>query len=303
MDLRTVFCCALLCCLAACQAKGETENENQIPGVPSLQVQRGSEQTLGGADTRDYHPKWSNREKKLTFTSVRNQAMGLWVYDSLDTEPRRIALNHPGDLHFSWNPADDRIVFDGRNSENRPIILSFDLQSESVVPFIQAEIRGGQPNWSPDGTMIAFQHFDTLRIFHIESGEVQVTCPGASFPSWSPDSRRIAFGYLDDIWIYDLGRDAAEIHVPGQAVQDQAAWSPDGRTIIYYSNENGSRDIWIIPAAGGDSVQVTDHAGNEWHPAWHPDGNRIAFTQDWNGTLNICVLELNVTIVPAGNSD
>lgn len=30
-----------------------------------------------------------------------------------------------------------------------------------------------------------------------------------------------------------------------------ASWSPDGSMIAYNSGEYGSRDIWIIPSAGG----------------------------------------------------
>jgi TolB protein len=67
----------------------------------------------------------------------------------------------------------------------------------------------------------------------------------------------------------------------------QPAWFPDGKKIIYVSDQDGTRDIWMMSAEGGTAVNLTKHRGKEWYPSVHPDGTRIAFTMDWNGSLGI----------------
>ena len=60
--------------------------------------------------------------------------------------------------------------------------------------------------------------------------------------------------------------------VPGGA----PAWSPDGSRIAYFSSAGGSRQIWTIPAAGGEPRQATRHKGYIDRFRWAPDSKRIA---------------------------
>src|SRR5262249_60243075 len=56
----------------------------------------------------------------------------------------------------------------------------------------------------------------------------------------------------------------------------EPAWSPDGRWIA--GSMRG--DIWKIPAAGGEAIQLTTGPAYHYEPAWSPDGSRIAFSFD-----------------------
>jgi Tol biopolymer transport system component len=68
------------------------------------------------------------------------------------------------------------------------------------------------------------------------------------------------------------------------AVETDPAWSPDLGRIAYVSDQSGNADIWVGPASGGASVNLTaDHAGNDIDPAWSPDGNQIAFVSERDG--------------------
>lgn len=64
-----------------------------------------------------------------------------------------------------------------------------------------------------------------------------------------------------------------------------AAWSPDGTRIAYLAPGRGGsgRQIHLIPAAGGDPVQVTRAPSGVEFFAWRPDGAAFAFAAEEPG--------------------
>ena len=67
-------------------------------------------------------------------------------------------------------------------------------------------------------------------------------------------------------------------------------WSPDGTRIAYTSDRSGNYDLWVIPAAGGVSTQLTNEPARDIGPSWSPDGRQIAFTSDRTGQDELWVL-------------
>ncbi len=59
--------------------------------------------------------------------------------------------------------------------------------------------------------------------------------------------------------------------------------SPDGAWIAYtvtredLNKDERSTRIWMVPAAGGETVALTTSATSSWHPRWSPDGSQLAF--------------------------
>lgn len=49
-------------------------------------------------------------------------------------------------------------------------------------------------------------------------------------------------------------------------------------------------DIWLMPKAGGQAVQITHSPGEESWPRFSPDGTEIAFTANYNGNADIYVM-------------
>ena len=54
--------------------------------------------------------------------------------------------------------------------------------------------------------------------------------------------------------------------------------SPDGNSIAYCSDQNGSFEIYIKQLTpGGGELQLTNDGRQNFHPSWSPDGQRIAY--------------------------
>jgi eukaryotic-like serine/threonine-protein kinase len=151
------------------------------------------------------------------------------------------------------------------------------------------------PVWSPDGTSIAFASTRSgqARVYVKPAdglGEEQVLTDQPGTPtSWSPDGRSLLFSGVGrngsaDIWVLsNPGRpDATPRPVLATDFIEQAGqFSPDGRWIVYTSNESGATEVYVRPfvpdgAAGAGGVKYLVSRGLANFPRWR--GTTIFYT-------------------------
>jgi dipeptidyl aminopeptidase/acylaminoacyl peptidase len=53
--------------------------------------------------------------------------------------------------------------------------------------------------------------------------------------------------------------------------------SPDGKWIAFLSDRDGWDHLYVMPASGGEAVQITKGKFEAWRPQWSPDSQRIVF--------------------------
>ncbi len=85
---------------------------------------------------------------------------------------------------------------------------------------------------------------------------------------------------------------------PPAAVRDeQAAFSPDGRWIVFASTRGRDLEhtrLWLVPArTGAVAIPITDGAGSDLSPAWMPDSAAVVFASDRAGTFDLYRLTLD----------
>ena len=65
------------------------------------------------------------------------------------------------------------------------------------------------------------------------------------------------------------------------AFDDQAALSPDGRSLAFVSTrDRGSTDIHLLDVRTGEVRNLTDAPGGDYRPNWSPDGSMLAFSSE-----------------------
>jgi Tol biopolymer transport system component len=118
----------------------------------------------------------------------------------------------------------------------------------------------------------------------------QLTRLGAGIawmPAWSPTREQIAFVSNetkdDEIWIIDrdgsnlrqltAGNTAYNAENMGKdnfipQVSRHPSWSPDGQQIVFWTNNTGNAQIWLMDADGGNQRNVSNNGYNDWNPVW-----------------------------------
>jgi len=108
-----------------------------------------------------------------------------------------------------------------------------------------------------------------------------------SDPQLSPDGKNVAYVVTvidkaenrsnSDIWIVPAAGGEARKLTDSPKQDRHPRWSPDGRSIAFESNRDGSFQIYIVNADGGGTRQLTSISTEASTALWSPDEKTMAF--------------------------
>jgi serine/threonine protein kinase/Tol biopolymer transport system component len=152
----------------------------------------------------------------------------------------------------------------------------------------------GDPVWSPDGRRIFYSSDKAgppdiyARAVDRSEDERIVAETGPQYPrDVSPDGRLLLYQTFDDPTTHG---DLYVLPLDGSAKRkvflktpfsegSEARFSPDGRFVLYTSDETGQQQVYVRPFPGpGPAREISIDGGRA--PRWSPDGRHVYFVHD-----------------------
>ena len=97
----------------------------------------------------------------------------------------------------------------------------------------------------------------------------------------SPDGETLVFDHLGDLFTVPLAGGPATRLTRGMGFDAQPRFSPDGEHVVFTSDRDGGKNLWILSLDLTDTLQLTDDTHESYvSPEWTPDGDYVVATRD-----------------------
>lgn len=272
--LRRAFMIALLSVLGACTPFEVEENQ------PTPLTEGAYHSELPGS--------WSGDSRSVVFTSTRSGDEGLWLVD-VETGALQFLGPEPDEANFvvrnpAFSPDGSFIAYEEGESEINLLVVA----TGEVLPLI---IGGFEPCWSSDGMELYFLDETHASMYRYSFWEGRVE-PWLHFDfvvdgiTLSHDGSRFAFyrRFSPDSGLWAVDVDGGNltplvIDFPDR-LKPQSSWSPDGRSLVFSTNDGGSMSgkVWILDVSDGTSEMILENGADR--PIWSPNGDQIVFAQN-----------------------
>jgi Tol biopolymer transport system component len=267
----------------------------------------------------------SGGRERLVWQALKPTNWDVYYFSGPQAEPRRLTDDPGPDYDAVFSP-DGRFVIFTSERRGNPDLYALDLQAGGTPRLlIDSPAMEDQAAISPDGTTIAFMSsrdgnadiytlpFDPASTQSLDKATNLTRHSGGDFrPAFSPDGRQLAFSSDRDTptaghpifaftrhregEIYVMDRDGSNLRRLTNAANwdGSPAWSPDGKTIFFYSGRNhtigpptspilgqeGGFEIWAMDASGANQRRITPEGVEALSPSVSAGGRILFATRD-----------------------
>ncbi len=288
------------------------------PAVYMIAALGGTERKLAQLDTTTSNVQlsWSPDGRFIAVAGVAKagEAAGVFLISTESGELTRLTslpVGFASEGYPAYSPDGTRLAFARFRSTFNAAILVLHLNLDGTA-------RGEPQRLTPDDwPMGGLDWFDDSNlVFSARTGARDVLwklpasggaaealpyeSQAATRPSVARNANRLAFERNEsdvNAWLLPGPASGLPLALPGKPVlastrfDAEAKFSPDGKKIVFASEQSGTNDIWVVDADGSNQVQLTNFPGiRVGSPRWSQDGTRIAFDAYANGNSDIYVI-------------
>jgi dipeptidyl aminopeptidase/acylaminoacyl peptidase len=232
----------------------------------------------------DSEPDWSPDGRRILYTSYRADALELRVLDLQTGANAALVSNGAVNLDARWSPDGSRIAYVSTAFQGRFHVFVLDVRDGAAArePVRITEHRDSglpryyyskwdlylSPAWSPDGRELLVvsnrgQVWGTGGIWRMEpkAGAPMTLVRDEetnwkAHPDWARDGKRVVYSsYLgrqrNQLWLTTASAGHPFELTYCECDHTRPRWSPDGRRIVFVTNEDGNVALRVIALPGG----------------------------------------------------
>ena len=218
------------------------------------------------ADGFSENPQWLYDGRGFVFRSARTGRSSIWMCDLNGAGQRQIT---PDTGSTPWTiPSPRRPLIAISYPFQALFVLDYEHNQQFQVSPDSLRVYSAFPSWSASGDMLAFETNHDLYTWNRADGLQRCWTDNNIIwnPIWSPDNQQIAFNAFDTLKVFDLSSRTVRSLMSGMAPAGRSSWSPDGKTIAV--EIQSPTHIVLVAVDGGSITEIPVGDSSAMAPTW-----------------------------------
>jgi tricorn protease len=222
------------------------------PDIWVFDLEKMTAENITDNDANDEFPMWHGDTVYFLSDRGPSSRFNIWACDVATKATRQVTKFEDFDIHFPaagpseivFEAGGKLYLYDFAAGQTREVKVEVVTDEATLMPKLESVeklIQNASP--APDGKRAIFEARGELFSVPAENGNV-----------------------------FNLTQSSG-------SAERYPAWSPDGKSVAYWSDRSGEYELVVRdPAAGSEGKTLTSYGpGYRYQPYWSPDGKRLAF--------------------------
>lgn len=224
-------------------------------------------------------PRWSRSGNLLLYSAERNREWNIYLLDLKKASEKKV-FSVPG-TNMAGDIISENEILLSSTKDGNPDIFLYNITETRLKRLTSLRGIEVSPAISPDGKSIVFvsNRDGTPQLFVMDRDGYnmrRLTFHGSynTSPSWSPKGDKIVFSgrVAGKNQIFTINPDGSNlVQLTESGNNEDPCFSPDGRYIVFTSDRDGGKAVYIMRSNGEAQRRITPKGIRASSPRWAPN--------------------------------